>query len=108
VPLPRAVPLAEPQDKAYPGLITLAVDITDLDHRALHVTESLPVDRPGEMVLLFPKWLPGNHAPTGPLAGLSGLSFRAGGRSLAWTRDPVEMFAFHVTPPEGATRIRRL
>ncbi len=101
--------LGAPQDLPYPGLIALTVDASDLDHHAFHVAESVPVKAPvggaGEVVLLLPKWLPGNHAPTGPLAGLAGLSFRADGKGLAWTRDPIETYAFHVTVPAGTTSI---
>ena len=92
-------------DRPYPGLITLNVDAADLDHHVLHVVESVPVEGPGELVFLYPKWLPGNHAPSGPINALSGLSFRAGGRTLAWSRDPVEVYAFHVTAPEGVSTI---
>ena len=112
-PPPVAVPVApgpgEPQDRPYPGLITLTVDATDLDHHAFHVSESVPLPEPakggGEIVLLLPKWLPGNHAPTGPLANLAGLSFRADGKGLAWTRDPLEVYAFHVSLPAGVSSI---
>ncbi len=97
--------LGEPQDRPFPGLITLTVDATDLDHHAFHVAESIPVRGAGDLVLLLPKWLPGNHAPTGPVGGLAGLSFRADGRPLAWTRDPVETYAFHVAAPSGASMV---
>ena len=103
---PAVLPaLGEPQDRPFPGLITLTVDATDLDHHAFHVAESIPIHGAGDLVLLLPKWLPGNHAPTGPVGGLAGLSFRADGRPLAWTRDPVETYAFHVAAPPGASMV---
>lgn len=102
-------PLGEPQDRPFPGLITLTVDASDLDHHAFHVSESIPVEAPahgsGEIVLLLPKWLPGNHAPTGPLTSLAGLSFRADGKGLPWTRDPLETYAFHLSLPAGVSSI---
>ncbi len=58
----------------------------------------LPV-KPGPLTLLYPKWLPGEHAPDGPIGGLSGLKFEANGRTLAWHRDPDNMYAFHLTIP---------
>lgn len=105
MPLEMAPSLPTPQDKPFPGLINLTVDATDLDHRIYHVTESIPVTRAGEMVLVYPKWLPGNHSPTGPVVNLAGLVIRGAGRELAWTRDPVEMFAFHVSVPEGTASL---
>src|SRR6202044_3797136 len=50
---------------------------------------------------VFPKWIPGNHRPSGPLAGLTGIRMEAGGHPVAWERDPVEMYEFHVTVPSG-------
>ncbi len=57
---------------------------------------------PGALTLLYPKWLPGEHAPDGPIGGLSGLRFEASGRILAWHRDPDNMYAFHLVIPSGA------
>ena len=54
------------------------------------------------MVLLFPKWLPGNHSPSGQIDKLAGLKIRAGGKAVAWTRDPVDVTAFHIDVPAGA------
>ena len=83
-PLPSAI--AAPQDYPYPGTIRLAVDATDLVHAIFRVHESIPV-RPGARVLLFPKWLPGNHGPSGPIDKFAGLIIGAGAAKLAWTRD---------------------
>ncbi len=60
----------------------------------------LPV-KPGKLTLLYPKWLPGEHSPDGPIGGLSGLKFTANGRTLVWNRDADNMFAFHLTVPAG-------
>jgi predicted metalloprotease with PDZ domain len=57
------------------------------------------------MSLVFPKWIPGNHRPSGPLGGLTGIRMEAGGRALAWERNPVEMYEFHVTVPQGVTSL---
>jgi predicted metalloprotease with PDZ domain len=61
----------------------------------------LPV-KPGALTLLYPQWLPGEHAPDGPIGGLSGLKFEANGQTLSWHRDPQNMYAFHLTIPSGA------
>jgi predicted metalloprotease with PDZ domain len=103
VNLPPAIPA--PRDVAYPGTIRLAVDATDLERRIFRVRETIPVEGGRPLTLLFPKWIPGGHKPEGPLPGLAGLVITAGGQRVEWTRDPVEVYAFHVAPPAGATSL---
>ncbi len=97
--------ITAPQDRAYLGVIQLTVNATDLVHRIFSVHETIPVASSGPMVLLYPAWLPGNHSPSGPVQEVSGLGFHAGGKVLPWTRDPVDMFAFHVDVPQGVPTI---
>ncbi|MGA2951034.1 MAG: peptidase M61 [Caulobacteraceae bacterium] len=101
-PAPMPPPIEAPKDVPYPGLLKLAVDATDLGHGIFSVRERVPVAGPGPFTLLFPKWLPGNHGPTGPLDKLAGLIITADGKPVAWTRDPVDVYAFHVDVPAGA------
>ncbi len=102
-PAPPASPIEAPRDIPYaPGALKIAVDATDLDRRIFSVRETVPVAGPGPMTLLFPQWLPGDHGPSGPVAALGGLEISAGGRRVEWTRDPVEVNAFHVDVPAGA------
>jgi predicted metalloprotease with PDZ domain len=96
------IPVA--QDVAYPGSLTLKVDLADLDRRIFNVHETIPV-KPGPLTLLYPEWLPGNHAPRGPIDGLAGLIVTAGGHPVEWVRDPVNVYAFHVQVPAGVTRL---
>jgi predicted metalloprotease with PDZ domain len=96
------IPVA--QDVAYPGSLTLKVDLADLDRRIFNVHESIPV-KPGPVTLLYPEWLPGNHAPRGPIDGLAGLIITAAGHPVEWVRDPVNVYAFHVQVPAGASRL---
>jgi predicted metalloprotease with PDZ domain len=100
----RAAGVPPPRDVPYPGTLRLSVDATDIEHRLFHVRESLPV-RPGPLTLLYPKWLPGNHAPTGPIEALTGLVISGGGQSIPWQRDPLDMYTFHVEVPRGVTRL---
>ena len=58
----------------------------------------LPV-KPGKLTLLYPKWLPGEHSPNGPIGGLSGLKFSSNGQPIVWQRDADNMYAFHLTIP---------
>jgi len=103
VPFVDTVPPA--QDVAYPGTIVLDVDASDLAQGIWQVRETIPVASPGHMVLLYPKWLPGNHAPRGQIEKLAGLEIRANGRTVPWTRDPVDVFAFHVDVPAGTNAL---
>src|SRR5271155_3865055 len=80
----------------------LRVDITDAPRHILHASMTIPA-KPGPMTLLYPEWIPGEHGPTGPVVDLVGLKIAAGGKSVAWSRDAVNMFAFHVNVPEGAS-----
>src|SRR5580693_2234413 len=96
-PAPMPPPIATPVDKPYPGPVQLSVDITDLTDRAWKVHEEIPVV-PGakEMVLLYPQWLPGEHAPGGPIASVAGIVTQVDGQKVQWVRDAVNMYAFHV------------
>jgi hypothetical protein len=80
-PLPPA--LAAPQDVAYAGVLTVDVDATDLERRIFRVRQTIPVTSPGPMRILFPQWVPGGHSPRNPIHNIAGLTFRAGGETLA-------------------------
>lgn len=90
----------------FPGAdpIHLSVDLRDAPRRRFQVRESLPV-QPGPLRLVYPKWIPGEHGPTGPINAITGLHFRAGARELDWHRDPTDMYAIEVTVPEGSSRL---
>jgi predicted metalloprotease with PDZ domain len=79
----------------------LDVDATDAPMKILHATVSMPA-RPGEMSLFYPKWIPGEHMPSGPISNINGLHVLADGRELEWRRDLVEMNAVGFTVPAGA------
>ena len=98
-PLPP--PIAEPQDRPYPGVIRLAVDATDVARHIFRVRETIPVES-GALTLLYPKWGPGTHGPVGRIDSLSGLVIRADGQRVEWARDTVDMYAFYLTVPAGA------
>ena len=102
-PLPP--PTLEAQDIAYPGTLQLSVDATDLERRIFRVKETIPVQGGVATTLLFPKWLPGNHSPTGPIGDIGGLIITADGQRVEWVRDPVDVYAFHVTPPANAKKV---
>jgi predicted metalloprotease with PDZ domain len=84
--------------------IHVTVDVTDAPRKILHAFLTIPV-QPGPLTLLYPEWIPGEHGPTGPITDLAGIFIRANGNDLAWRRDDVNMFAFHVTVPEGVSSL---
>ena len=84
-----------------PGTIRLAVDASSAPQKILHVKETIPV-KPGALTLYYPEWIPGEHAPDGPITDLAGLKFSARGKTIPWRRDLVEMFTFHLDVPQGA------
>ena len=89
---------------AQNSLITLNVDAREAARRIFHARLEFPVT-PGALTLYYPKWLPGNHRPTGPIANLVGLRFSAAGQVVAWKRDDVDMYAFHVEVPAGVSTL---
>ncbi|MDE2487280.1 MAG: M61 family metallopeptidase [Alphaproteobacteria bacterium] len=103
-PAPMPPKVAAPQDVAYPGVIRLDVDATDTEHGIFRVHEVVPVPA-GPVTLLYPEWLPGNHSPSGPLDKFAGLVVRANGKEIPWVRDPVNVWAFHIDVPAGATAL---
>ena len=94
-----------PQDTPYPGVIALHVDVSDVERGIYRVTETVPVAAPGPMVLLYPEWIPGTHAPEGEIEKLAGLTITASGQPVPWRRDPLNVFAFHVDAPAGASAL---
>src|SRR5215813_5256663 len=85
---------------AFAQPIHLRVDATEAPRRLYHAELTIPA-APGPLNLFYPKWIPGEHAPTGPITDLGGLRISAGGQTLVWKRDSAEMFAFHITVPQG-------
>jgi predicted metalloprotease with PDZ domain len=104
-PAPPSPPIPPPEDTPWPGTIRLAVDATDLAHAIFTVRETVPVQGPGPMTLLYPQWIPGQHSPSGTIDKLAGLVITAGGRRIEWRRDPVDVYAFHLDVPPGATAL---
>jgi predicted metalloprotease with PDZ domain len=100
-----AQPIPQAKDIAFPGTMTLDVDATDTDQGIFRVRQTLPVPHSGPMVLLFPKWLPGTHAPRGQIEKLAGLVVKANGKTLEWKRDAEDVYAFHISVPEGTKQL---
>jgi predicted metalloprotease with PDZ domain len=84
--------------------LKVALDARDIRSKRVHTQLTIPA-RAGALTLVFPKWLPGEHGPTGPLESMIGLEIRAGGRVIPWSRDPYDMYALHLTVPAGASQL---
>jgi predicted metalloprotease with PDZ domain len=91
------------QAQENPSTIRLDVDATTISKKILNAREAFPVASPlaHTIDLVYPKWIPGNHGPTGPIADLVNLRFTAGGKVVDWLRDPVDMYRFHIPVPAG-------
>jgi predicted metalloprotease with PDZ domain len=92
------------QQGAQQGVIQLNVDARDAPRRLIHVQLHIPAS-PGPMTLLYPQWIQGEHGPTGPIADVVSLKFRANNKTIAWRRDSVNLYAFSVDTPQGTTAL---
>jgi predicted metalloprotease with PDZ domain len=99
-----AVAVGSSMAGAQSAPITLSVDLTDAPRKILHATEVMPVTA-GPLTVVYPKWIPGEHGPTGPIENMTGFFITANGQPVQWERDKVDMFAYHVTVPQGVTQL---
>jgi predicted metalloprotease with PDZ domain len=93
-----------PASAKPPGTITLAVDASQAAQKLFHARLAMPVT-PGPLTLFYPKWIPGEHMPTGPVVDNVGVKFSAAGQTIPWRRDDVDMFTYHLTIPPGANQL---
>ncbi|HYU31893.1 MAG TPA: M61 family peptidase [Thermoanaerobaculia bacterium] len=84
-----------------PRPLDLTVDATEAPRGIFHSHLTVPA-APGPLTLAYPKWIQGEHAPTGPVMQVAGLTVSAQGKTLAWRRDPIERFLVQVDVPAGA------
>src|SRR5579863_9338168 len=97
--------LAGPAALAIGGqTISLTVDATKTQQKLLHAHLTIPV-KPGPLTLYYPKWIPGEHGPEGPIANLTGLKFEADGKTIPWKRDLLDVFTFHLDIPSGVSQL---
>jgi predicted metalloprotease with PDZ domain len=84
--------------------VALSVDASDTPRKIFHAQLRIPA-KPGMLTLYYPKWIPGEHGPTGPITELTGLKFTASGKTLKWRRDLLDGFTFHVEVPPGENEV---
>ncbi|MGA8143279.1 MAG: PDZ domain-containing protein [Candidatus Acidiferrales bacterium] len=87
-----------------PGTIRLTVDARQAPEKILHAHLQIPVQA-GPLTLYYPEWIPGEHMPDGPIIEVAGMKFSAGGQTIAWRRDLVEMFSIHLDIPRGVSSL---
>ena len=96
---------ARPSQSAGRGTITLTVDAVEAPRKIFHIHLVIPAE-PGPLSLSYPKWIPGEHGPTGPVTDVAGLHISAEGESLPWERDLEDMYAVHFTVPALARSVQ--
>lgn len=106
VPTPQTTQTETPRDRVFHGVMTLDVDASDTVHKIIRVRQSIPVQKSGNMVLLYPEWETTSHAATQTVADLAGLNIMAGDTKLEWQRDAVNPYAFHIIVPKTARELK--
>ncbi|MGA9853194.1 MAG: M61 family peptidase [Gammaproteobacteria bacterium] len=96
--------LAADMTRTHPGTVSLNVDLSDAPRKIFRVHEVIPVQA-GPLTLYYPKWIPGEHSPSGPLENVAGMVFTTNGQTLAWRRDLVDMYAIHLDIPQGVREL---
>src|ERR1700723_291124 len=84
--------------------IIISVDASDAPRKIFHAQLTIPAS-PGSLTLYYPKWIPGEHGPTGPIQDLAGLKFTANGQTLKWRRDLLDGWTIHVEVPAGVSTV---
>ena len=107
---PTALPIVETipaaMDVPFNGTMKLYVDATNTKQGIINIDQTIPVQKSGHQVLLYPKWLPGNHSASGAIEKLAGLKIYGDGKKIEWVRDTIDVFAFHIDVPEGVKELK--
>jgi predicted metalloprotease with PDZ domain len=93
------------RDIPYIGTMQLTVDASDVTRGIFKIHQTVPVTGAGDLVMLYPKWIPGGHTPRGDIKNITGFRPSANGRALDWARDDLDVTAFHIKVPEGVTAV---
>lgn len=104
-PTEKTAQIPDARDVPFPGTVQLTVDASDVTRGIFRIRERVPVAGAGDLVLLYPKWIPGGHTPRGDINKVAGFKFTANGQPLEWKRDTIDVTAFHVNVPAGVTAV---
>lgn len=105
---------AAPVDAADPqAAVTLAmeIDARQLPRKLLESHQTIPLDSSvpqthGKLALWYPKWVPGAHAPGGPVGNVAGILITdQNQRHLDWHRTPGEVYRIEVMPRSDTTQL---
>ncbi|HYE25205.1 MAG TPA: hypothetical protein VEG32_08410, partial [Clostridia bacterium] len=71
----RAAPAkaAQPAPQGPAPTITIAVDASEAPRRIFHARMTIPASG-NELTVYYPKWIPGEHGPTGPIVDTAGVT----------------------------------
>ncbi|MCA9280997.1 MAG: hypothetical protein H6812_03070 [Phycisphaeraceae bacterium] len=94
--------------QAYAQDMTVVVDLSEAPRKLIYAQQTINNVPAGDLVLWYPKYVPGNHAASGPIRNVAGLEVRdADGRTLEWNRDVLDPYRIVVHVPDaGAVTIR--
>jgi hypothetical protein len=102
----RSASGSPPAEHRYAGDLTLSVDLTDPGQKIFRVHESIPV-KAGNVTLYYPKWIPGEHSPSGTISDVTGLIISTdSGQRVEWRRDLDDMFTLHLAVPPGTASLQ--
>jgi predicted metalloprotease with PDZ domain len=88
-----------------PTQLRLSIDAADAPGQVWHAQLHVPLTSAGDVVLVYPQWIPGNHGPAGPIANLGSLRASSAGAAVPWSRDPIDPYAFHFAVPPNSTQL---
>ena len=91
--------------------MSVDIDATDLPRKLLYGTVKIPVDsfvgeEGGDVILWYPKWMPGTHGPGGPIQNVAGTYVTdEHGERIEWDREPGEVYEIICHVPKGVHEI---
>src|SRR5437660_12189785 len=85
--------------------IQLSVDASEAPRKIFHARLKIPATA-GTLTLYYPKWIPGEHAPDGPVTNLAGLKFFANGQELKSRRDALDGWTINVQVLSGQNAVK--
>lgn len=80
--------------------VKLDVDLREAPRRIYHAKMEFAV-KPGPFALVYPKWIPGEHSPSGPITDVTGVKFLVNGKEVQWRRNTVDLYSFECVVPAG-------
>jgi predicted metalloprotease with PDZ domain len=99
-----AIATAAAQQSPPVPAMTLIVDETQAARRIAFVHEEIQV-KPGTLALAYPRWIPGEHGPTGPIQQVAVIRIHSGNLTLPWTRDPDDIYTIRLEVPPETDRL---